>query len=78
MTKGTDYDMDSIAPKYASDLLLEKLYDINCRTWRQWRLRGQGPVYSKVNGTRLVRYDLRDVEGWLAQYKRNGTCQGVQ
>ena len=63
--------MEPIAPKYASDVLLEKLYDINRRTWRQWRLRGQGPRYTKVNGTRLVRYDLRDVEAWLAQYKQN-------
>jgi predicted DNA-binding transcriptional regulator AlpA len=61
--------MESIVAKYASDVLLEKLYDINRRTWRQWRMRGQGPRYTKV-GARLVRYDLRDVEAWLAEYKR--------
>ena len=58
--------MESIEPKYASDVLLEKLYDINRRTWRQWRLRGQGPRFVKVG--RLVRYDLRDVNDWMAQH----------
>lgn len=71
--------MKSIPTKYASDVLPEQVFDINRRTWRQWRLRGQGPCYTKVNETRLVRYDLRDVEAWLTQYKRNAngshTCE---
>jgi len=44
----SDDDLSDIAPK---------------GTLRQWRYRGCGPVYIKVNGK--VRYRRSDVEAWL-------------
>lgn len=62
-----EYDMEPNCTRYVSDIELEALYGINRRTWQQWRFRGQGPRYSKAG--RLVRYDVRDVEAWLAAHK---------
>jgi Helix-turn-helix domain len=61
--------MEPNSTRYVSDIQLEALYNINRRTWQQWRFRGHGPAYTKAG--RLVRYDLRDVEAWLGRDKMN-------
>ena len=44
---------------------------IDVGTLRAWRLRGQGPRYSKIG--RLVRYDTADLQSWLDGRKCNHT-----
>jgi hypothetical protein len=43
-------------------------------TLAKWRLRGDGPPYSKC-GPRLIIYDVADMEGWLAGRKRSSTSE---
>ena len=41
-------------------------------TLAKWRLRGDGPLYSKC-GPRLIIYDVADMDAWLAGRKRSST-----
>lgn len=43
-------------------------------TLAKMRLRGDGPAYSKA-GPRIVIYDLKDIEDWLARSRRFSTSE---
>ena len=45
---------------------------LSASTLAKMRLRGDGPIYAKA-GPRVVVYDLRDLESWLAARKRTST-----
>jgi len=49
---------------------------LSASTLSKMRLRGDGPIYSKA-GQRVVVYDLRDLESWLAARKRTSTSEIV-
>ena len=44
-------------------------------TLNKLRVRGDGPVYSKLG--RIVVYDVADLDGWLAVNKRVSTSDGA-
>lgn len=46
---------------------------VDVGTLRAWRLRGQGPRYSKVG--RLVRYDTGELQAWLDSRMRSHTSE---
>ena len=46
---------------------------ISPSTLSKMRLRGDGPAYS-LAGRRVVLYDQRDLESWLAQSRRVSTA----
>lgn len=50
---------------------------LSTSTLAKMRLRGDGPLYSKING-RAVIYDLRDVDAWLDACKRRSTSEARQ
>jgi hypothetical protein len=60
-------------PLCGDDRKLEQLFGIPRQTWRNYRVSGYGPPYSKV-GTRCY-YDLREVAGWLESKKIRSTSQ---
>jgi predicted DNA-binding transcriptional regulator AlpA len=43
-------------------------------TLAKWRLRGDGPPYSKC-GPRLIIYDIADIDAWIAGRKRSSTSE---
>lgn len=45
---------------------------LSASTLAKMRLRGDGPPYAKA-GPRVVIYDLRDLDAWLAGRKRRST-----
>jgi predicted DNA-binding transcriptional regulator AlpA len=44
-------------------------------TLNKMRVRGDGPVYSKLG--RIVVYDVADLDGWLEVNKRASTSDGA-
>ena len=44
------------------------------RALQNWRVRGGGPDYIKVNGN-SVRYQMRDLTKWIEDRKRGNTSQ---
>jgi len=55
---------DPRVPRLVSEQQLEEITGIGARTWQDWRLKRKGPRFIKCG--RLVRYDLAEVERWLA------------
>jgi hypothetical protein len=51
----------------ASSADVAELLQVPEHTLAQWRWRGTGPAFIRVG--RYVRYDLADVQRWLAQRK---------
>jgi len=43
------------------------------RALQNWRVRGGGPEYVKVNGN-SVRYQMRDLTAWIDERKRKHTA----
>jgi len=43
------------------------------RALQNWRVRGGGPEYVKVNGN-SVRYQMRDLTTWITERKRKHTA----
>jgi hypothetical protein len=63
---------DRIAPTdrlATPEELARYLNDIPVKTLAQWRSKGTGPQYRKVD--RHVRYDWADVLAWLASQRRD-------
>lgn len=41
------------------------------RTMRDWRDKGVGPEYMKLEGNdKMIRYDLRDLDKWITEHPR--------
>lgn len=54
-----DHDMSEyLSPKQAAEK-----FNLSEPTMRQWRMRGEGPAYTKAGA--LVRYRAEDIEAWL-------------
>lgn len=53
-------------PEYMSVAQLAAYTGISASTWNKRRVRGDGPVYSKVGRTVLYRRPV--VDNWLAQH----------
>jgi len=67
------------APTYHPDQLMteKEAAGILCysqRALQNWRVRGGGPDYVKVNGN-SVRYQMRDLTKWIDDRKRGNTSQ---
>ena len=57
---GNGYEEDrNVNEKYFSELK-----NIPLQTIRNWRWSGKGPAYTKIPGTRSVRYSLQEIEAW--------------
>ncbi len=62
-----------IARKFRAPAAAEYLC-LSVSTLAKMRLRGDGPVYSKV-GPRVVVYDVADLEAYLAARRRHSTSE---
>lgn len=51
-------------PRLLSEQQVEQHYGLRVRTLQRWRLESRGPRYRKLHG--LVRYDVRDLDAWIA------------
>lgn len=47
-----------------TEMELSKMLNVKPATIRQWRARGTGPPYLRIN-SRLIRYDRQVIEAWL-------------
>jgi len=54
--------MSDLEKLYISPLELSSRWSVGTVTLAQWRSRGQGPEYAKMN--RLVRYPIASIEAW--------------
>ncbi len=66
-------------PNYHPDQLMteKEAAGILCysqRALQNWRVRGGGPEYVKVNGN-SVRYQMRDLTAWIDARKQKHTSQ---
>ena len=61
-------------PRLLSERQVEMFYGLRMRTLQRWRLEGHGPQYRKLQG--LVRYDVRDIESWIASAPGGGGGNG--
>lgn len=70
MTGLTDYHPDQLMTETeaAGFLCYSK------RALQNWRVRGGGPEYVKVNGN-SVRYQMRDLTSWIDARKQNHSAQ---
>lgn len=50
---------------------LAQLLNISVWIVKRWRREGLGPRFFRLPGSKLVRYDPADVEGWLATKASN-------
>lgn len=57
-------------PRLLSEQQVEQFYGLRVRTLQRWRLEGRGPRYRKLHG--LVRYDVRDLDAWIAAAPAGG------
>jgi len=69
-------------PTYHPDQLMteKEAAGILCysqRALQNWRVRGGGPEYVKVNGN-SVRYQMRDLTTWINDRKQKHTSQPFQ
>jgi len=70
MTAQQDYHPDQlVTEKEAASILC-----YSQRALQNWRVRGGGPDYIKVNGS-SVRYQMRDLTKWINDHKRGNTSQ---
>jgi len=70
MTSMTDYHPDQLmTEKQAACFLC-----YSQRALQNWRVRGGGPEYVKVNGN-SVRYQIRDLTTWIDARKQKHTSQ---
>jgi len=57
-------------PRLLSEQQVEQFYGLKVRTLQRWRLESRGPRYRKLHG--LVRYDVRDLDAWIASAPGGG------
>jgi len=58
-------------PRLLSEQQVEQCYGLRVRTLQRWRLESRGPRYRKLAGS-LVRYDVRDLDAWIASAPGGG------
>ena len=70
MNSQTNYHPDQLmTEKEAAGILC-----YSQRALQNWRVRGGGPKYVKVNGN-SVRYQIRDLTKWIDDRKRGNTSE---
>ena len=70
MTRTENYNPDQLmTEKEAAGILC-----YSQRALQNWRVRGGGPEYVKVNGN-SVRYQMRDLMAWIDARKQKNTAQ---
>lgn len=70
MNSRTDYHRDQLmTEKEAAGVLC-----YSQRALQNWRVRGGGPEYVKVNGN-SVRYQMRDLTAWIDARKQKNTSK---
>ena len=57
--------------RYLNTKELSEYLGLSVPTLQRWRVDGSGIPFIKRGG--VVRYDIQDVDNWLAQHKRNNT-----
>jgi predicted DNA-binding transcriptional regulator AlpA len=57
--------------RYIDERALSEMIGIACRTLQRWRLTGRGPRCRRLGGD-AVRYDVADVEAWIARQPAGG------
>jgi len=45
---------------------IEKIFDVKKSTVEQWRLKGVGPKFVRLSGSRLIRYRRQDVVDYIS------------
>lgn len=50
--------------RFMDERQLAAMTGLKAKTLRRWRVFGRGPRFHKLGGA--VRYEIRDVEAWLA------------
>jgi phage terminase Nu1 subunit (DNA packaging protein) len=55
--------------QFVSERTLSRITDCSVRTFQNWRARGGGPNYYRVNGS-LIRYDLAEALNWFRSQPR--------
>lgn len=60
--------------RYLNTKELSEYLGLSVPTLQRWRVDGKGIPFIKRGG--VVRYDIQDVDNWLAQHKRNNTVLG--
>lgn len=61
---------------FFSEDALAARWDLSVRTLQAWRLRGDGPAFTKL-GRRCVRYSAAEVERFERENMRSSTSEGV-
>lgn len=64
--------MTATAPLLVREADAAKILGVRVRTMADWRLRGEGPPHIRLTG-RCVRYDMRDLESFVAARRRKST-----
>ena len=66
--------VDEPAHRYLRVAEAAKYIGLTASTLAKKRLRGDGPPYYKA-GPRIVLYDVRDIDFWLASRRRHSTSE---
>jgi predicted DNA-binding transcriptional regulator AlpA len=66
----TSQTIPAPAKRFLSDVEIESIYGISRRTLQNWRVLGRGPLYRKFGSS--VRYNLADLEAWIANSPTGG------
>ncbi len=59
--------------QYIDEVAVSKKIGIAIKTLRNWRVRGQGPVFYKAG--RSVKYDEDEVDAWMRSQRVTSTSQ---
>lgn len=58
-------------PRLLCEKSAAKYIDVAPRTLRNWRDRGIGPDYLKLEGgEKLIRYDIQELDKWISEHPR--------
>ncbi len=63
-----------IAQRFLNEFEVAELLGLSAKTLRRWRLFGRGPKFRRFGGAQrgAVRYDIADIESWVAKSPAGG------
>jgi predicted DNA-binding transcriptional regulator AlpA len=73
-TSGTTVQQALIPRRFLTERDLASMLSVSVKTIQGWRFRGQGPPWRKLGQgrTAAVRYNLAEVEAWIAEQPGGG------
>lgn len=63
---------ETASPRYVTTRQLADILGVSVVSLELWRRQGRGPAYIRLG--RAVRYDMADVETWVASQRRGGAA----